>query len=79
VASLALATACGDRSRGPGHREQVDLLPYVDFDLDACRRHVRAVNPRAGVLALSATTGDGLTGWYDWLAGRSGGRSAHLA
>jgi hydrogenase nickel incorporation protein HypB len=47
---------------------KVDLLPYVDFDLDACRRHVTAVNPGARVLALSATTGDNMTAWYDWLA-----------
>jgi hydrogenase nickel incorporation protein HypB len=49
---------------------KVDLLPYVDFDLDACRGHLRAVNPRARVVALSATRGDGVAGWYDWLARR---------
>jgi hydrogenase nickel incorporation protein HypB len=46
---------------------KIDLLPYVDFDLEACRRHLAAVNPGAGVLALSATTGDNLTDWYAWL------------
>jgi hydrogenase nickel incorporation protein HypB len=50
---------------------KTDLLPYVDFDLGACRRHVQSVNPRAHVLALSATTGDNITSWYDWLAERS--------
>jgi len=49
---------------------KVDLIPYVDFDLDACRRHVATVNPRAEVLALSATRGDETTAWYDWLASR---------
>jgi hydrogenase nickel incorporation protein HypB len=43
----------------------------VDFDLAACREYVGAVNPRARVLALSATTGDNIDSWYDWLAGRS--------
>jgi hydrogenase nickel incorporation protein HypB len=47
---------------------KVDLLPYVDFDLDACRGHVRSVNPRASVAALSATRGDNVGSWYDWLA-----------
>jgi hydrogenase nickel incorporation protein HypB len=47
---------------------KVDLLPYVDFDLDACRRHVAAVNPGARVLALSATRGDNVESWYEWLA-----------
>jgi hydrogenase nickel incorporation protein HypB len=46
---------------------KIDLLPYVDFDLEACRRHLAAVNPAAGVVALSATTGDNLTEWYAWL------------
>jgi hydrogenase nickel incorporation protein HypB len=50
---------------------KIDLLPYVDFDLDACRRHAFAVNPRAELLALSATTGDNVDAWYTWLAARS--------
>lgn len=47
---------------------KVDLLPYVDFDLGACRSHVASVNPKAEVLALSATRGDNLAAWYRWLA-----------
>ncbi|RSM54865.1 hydrogenase accessory protein HypB [Actinoplanes sp. ATCC 53533] len=47
---------------------KIDLLPYVDFDLDACRRHVAAVNPGARVLPLSATRGDNVSSWYEWLA-----------
>jgi len=47
---------------------KVDLLPYVDFDLAACRAYVASVNPKAEVLALSATRGDNLDSWYDWLA-----------
>lgn len=46
---------------------KLDLLPYVDFDLDACRRHVAAVNPSAPVLPISATRGDNLAAWYQWL------------
>jgi hydrogenase nickel incorporation protein HypB len=47
---------------------KTDLLPYVDFDLDRCRAHVKSVNPAAEVVAVSATTGDRVDGWYDWLA-----------
>jgi hydrogenase nickel incorporation protein HypB len=47
---------------------KLDLLPYVDFDLDACRRHVAAVNPKADLIAVSATRGDNLSAWYDWLS-----------
>ncbi|HEY7273172.1 MAG TPA: hydrogenase nickel incorporation protein HypB [Actinoplanes sp.] len=50
---------------------KVDLLPYVDFDLEACRRHVAAVNPGTPVVALSATRGDNLEAWYGWLSSRS--------
>jgi hydrogenase nickel incorporation protein HypB len=46
---------------------KLDLLPYVDFDVDACRLHVASVNPAASVIAVSATRGDNLTEWYGWL------------
>jgi hydrogenase nickel incorporation protein HypB len=46
---------------------KVDLLPYVDFDPQECRRHLAAVNPRADLLPISATRGDNLADWYDWL------------
>ena len=49
---------------------KIDLLPHLDFDVDQFRCHVARVNPRATVLAVSATRGDGLTDWYDWLLGR---------
>lgn len=47
---------------------KADLLPYVDFDVEQCARHARSVNPDVHVLTVSATTGEGLTHWYDWLA-----------
>jgi hydrogenase nickel incorporation protein HypB len=47
---------------------KIDLLPYVDFDLDVCRQHARAVNPAAEMLAVSAVTGANLDAWYDWLS-----------
>jgi hydrogenase nickel incorporation protein HypB len=46
---------------------KVDLLPYLDFDVDAFLRDARKVNPRVEVLRVSATTGEGLPAWYDWL------------
>jgi hydrogenase nickel incorporation protein HypB len=46
---------------------KVDLLPYVDFDVDEFTRDTRRVNPTAAILQVSATRGDGLTEWYDWL------------
>lgn len=46
---------------------KVDLLPYVDFDLDACTANARSVNPRVDVLPVSATTGQGVACWYQWI------------
>ncbi|MGA8259403.1 MAG: hydrogenase nickel incorporation protein HypB [Arenicellales bacterium] len=49
---------------------KVDLLPYVEFDLDRCIEYARRVNPDIDVLALSATRGTGLEDWYQWLRER---------
>lgn len=47
---------------------KVDLLPHVNFDVDRCIDYARQVNPDIQILQLSATTGEGLSAWYDWLA-----------
>jgi hydrogenase nickel incorporation protein HypB len=47
---------------------KVDLLPYVDFDLETCARYARSVNPGVQILPVSATTGEGVRAWYDWIA-----------
>jgi hydrogenase nickel incorporation protein HypB len=46
---------------------KVDLLPYLDFDLDLFLANLDAVNPRATVIQASARTGDGVELWCDWL------------
>ena len=46
---------------------KIDLLPHVQFDVDRCVGYARQVNPRIEVLQVSATRGDGLDEWYDWL------------
>jgi hydrogenase nickel incorporation protein HypB len=46
---------------------KIDLSPYVDFDLDRCVAYARSVNPGVSALALSATTGEGLDAWYEWI------------
>ncbi|MGI8937797.1 MAG: hydrogenase nickel incorporation protein HypB [Iamia sp.] len=51
---------------------KVDLLPYVDFDVDRCIADARRLNPDVEVLPLSATKGDGLDAWYDWLGAHDG-------
>ncbi len=51
-----------------------DLLPYLEFDADLCEANARRVNPSIEVLRLSATTGEGMAAWLDWV--REGARDA---
>ncbi len=46
---------------------KVDLLPYVDFDVERCVGYALRVNPGIEVLQVSATKGDGLNAWLDWI------------
>jgi hydrogenase nickel incorporation protein HypB len=46
---------------------KIDLLPHVEFDLGRALASLRAVNPNAAALPLSARTGEGMTEWYGWL------------
>jgi len=48
---------------------KIDLLPYVDFDIQACMTHARCVNPNITIIQLSARTGAGMRDWLDWLRG----------
>ncbi len=49
---------------------KIDLLPYVDFDVERFLDAARTVNPALEFLQVSATTGEGLDGWLDWLRAR---------
>jgi hydrogenase nickel incorporation protein HypB len=49
---------------------KVDLLPYVDFDMNQCEQAARSVNPRLEIRRVSAKTGEGLDQWYEWLRSR---------
>ena len=46
---------------------KIDLLPYVEFDVEGAEAHARQVNPDIVTLRLSALTGKGLSAWYSWL------------
>ncbi|MCB1736079.1 MAG: hydrogenase nickel incorporation protein HypB [Gammaproteobacteria bacterium] len=46
---------------------KIDLLPYVDFDVERCIEYARRINPSIHILALSARTGDGMHPWLEWL------------
>jgi hydrogenase nickel incorporation protein HypB len=46
---------------------KIDLLPYVDFDMDRFNYHLDAVHPGVPRLLMSARTGDGVDAWREWL------------
>ncbi len=46
---------------------KIDLLPYLQFDLAACLANARRVNPDIHIIQLSATSGQGMPEWLDWL------------
>lgn len=46
---------------------KTDLLPHLNFDVDACIEYARRVNPNIKVLQTSATTGEGMDEWYQWI------------
>ena len=49
---------------------KIDLLPYVDFNLENASRHARTLNADISLFPVSARTGEGLDAWYDWLRAR---------
>jgi hydrogenase nickel incorporation protein HypB len=51
---------------------KIDLLPYVEFDVNRCIEYARMVNPDIRIFQLSSTTGEGLNDWYDWLRNCNG-------
>lgn len=46
---------------------KTDLLPYVDFDVEKCKEYARQVNPNIEFIEMSATKGDGMEKWTNWL------------
>ncbi|NTV15254.1 MAG: hydrogenase nickel incorporation protein HypB [Desulfobulbaceae bacterium] len=52
---------------------KTDLLPYLRFDLTACRDMAAQVNPDLEFIELSAVSGEGMGRWYEWLRQRREG------
>lgn len=49
---------------------KIDLLPYLNFDVEQCIAAARQVNPAIEVIQLSASTGEGMDEWLGWLEQR---------
>jgi hydrogenase nickel incorporation protein HypB len=58
---------------------KVDLLPYVQFDVQKCIDYARQVNPQIQIFQVSATTGAGLETWYGWLSATVGNLSTPVS
>ncbi|MDR2017125.1 MAG: hydrogenase nickel incorporation protein HypB [Burkholderiales bacterium] len=46
---------------------KIDLLPYVDFDVEQAIVYARRIQPKLTVMKVSATTGEGMDDWLVWL------------
>ncbi len=46
---------------------KIDLIPYVSFDRDVFYGDLKSMREDAPVMELSATTGEGIDNWLDWL------------
>jgi len=56
---------------------KIDLLPYLEFDVELLIQNARSVNPGLQVFPVSARSGEGMGAWRDYLlqrARRSGAR-----
>ena len=57
---------------------KIDLLPYLDFDLSRFLYNLDAVHPGVERMLVSATTGDGIEEWRDWLVKLASPAEAHV-
>ena len=46
---------------------KIDLLPYLDFDMDYFRQGVEMLNPGLKTFVVSCKTGEGIEDWLVWL------------
>ena len=46
---------------------KIDVLPYFDFDMEACKKYIFMRNPNAKIIPISARTGEGVEEWTEWL------------
>ena len=46
---------------------KIDLLPYVEFDMDYFKKGVQMLNPDLITFPVSCTSGEGIDNWVDWV------------
>jgi len=50
---------------------KIDLLPYLEFDLEKAKDYAMRVNPDLIFFEISATSGEGMGEWISWLHAQS--------
>jgi hydrogenase nickel incorporation protein HypB len=53
---------------------KIDLIPYVEYNMDYFRRGVEILNPGVVTFPISCRTGEGVDEWVQWLLGQIGKR-----
>jgi hydrogenase nickel incorporation protein HypB len=51
---------------------KIDLIPYVDYNMDYFKRGVELLNPGVVTFPISCRTGEGIESWVEWLLGKVG-------
>ncbi|MBW1974879.1 MAG: hydrogenase nickel incorporation protein HypB [Deltaproteobacteria bacterium] len=46
---------------------KIDLLPYIDFDVEKIRKECKKLNPHQIIFEISCKTGRGISQWVKWL------------
>jgi hydrogenase nickel incorporation protein HypB len=46
---------------------KIDLLPYVNFSIEKVKEYALRINHHIAFMELSATTGEGMEQWYQWI------------
>ncbi len=46
---------------------KIDLLPYLNFDIQAFSRAIKGINEKVEIIQISCVTGEGIEEWASWL------------
>lgn len=46
---------------------KIDLLPYLDYQMEAVHHHIHEIHPEMSIFEISSKTGKGVNTWLEWL------------
>lgn len=47
---------------------KIDVIEYFDFDIEACKKYVKELNPNIKIIPISSKTGEGIDEWCKWIS-----------